>query len=431
MYLKPSLSLDIYLEMLENSIISAMEQRPGLPWVMAGDMNSRIGEIGLVPQELASIAGLLVDRTSLDRTTNSRGTYDASLDSEFTLTELQNALKSRKDRKAPGSDGISYEFLKNLPPNWILYLNSFFNMILEKCEVPSAWCDVIFSMLHKGGSFDDSNNYRSIALVNCVAKLFTQILLNRLLAWEEKHERLLLLPKSTSSALVRLETGTIHIALFVFKVTLNFLLNILSMSPKRLPKICLNRLLALHNSECAYNWVLAIKSVIIDLGHPELWNNLNFTQLKRHKPILLEKLKEKLHQEDLDIALSSSYTVFYTQLTITHDPTNHLNFKMPIYVSRILSQLRLSNNKYCAFHIKGLKYIFRPTEICTVCNNFDFETVEHILIKCPLYKEVRPNSWTSLNAIIDILNSLTPGSAKQVCKSFFAILKLRAFLLNE
>nr|CAI5858677.1 unnamed protein product [Callosobruchus analis] len=244
-------------------------------------------------------------------------------------------------------------------------------------------------------------------------------------------KRLLLLPKSTSSALVRLETGTIHIALFVFKVTLNFLLNILSMSPKRLPKICLNRLLALHNSECAYNWVLAIKSDIIDLGHPELWNNLNFTQLKRHKPILLEKLKEKLHQEDLDIALSSSYTVFYTQLTITHDPTNHLNFKIPIYVSRILSQLRLSNNKYCAFHIKGLKYIFRPTEICTVCNNFDFETVEHILIKCPLYKEVRPNSWISLNAIIDILNSLTPGTAKQFCKSFFAILKLRAFLLNE
>uniref|UniRef100_A0A6P7H5Q2 Uncharacterized protein LOC114347357 n=1 Tax=Diabrotica virgifera virgifera TaxID=50390 RepID=A0A6P7H5Q2_DIAVI len=38
-------------------------------------------------------------------------------------------------------------------------------------------------MLHKKGSREDPENYRRIALVNCLTKLFTQILSNRLTIW--------------------------------------------------------------------------------------------------------------------------------------------------------------------------------------------------------------------------------------------------------
>lgn len=38
-----------------------------------------------------------------------------TLDSEITVEEIKNILKNLKSKKAPGLDGIPYEFYKNLP----------------------------------------------------------------------------------------------------------------------------------------------------------------------------------------------------------------------------------------------------------------------------------------------------------------------------
>lgn len=40
-------------------------------------------------------------------------------------------------------------------------------------------------MLYKGGKVNDSTIYRPVALTNCIAKVFTQILSNRLMNWAE------------------------------------------------------------------------------------------------------------------------------------------------------------------------------------------------------------------------------------------------------
>ena len=58
-----------------------------------------------------------------------------------------------------------------------------FNKILESRSFPAQWATGLVVPLHKKGSFDDTNNYRGIILISCVAKLFTSVLSNRLKQW--------------------------------------------------------------------------------------------------------------------------------------------------------------------------------------------------------------------------------------------------------
>lgn len=92
---------------------------------------------------------------------------------------------SAKKGTAAGSDGVPFEFFIGLPDNWRLYLLSLFNKIMITGYTPDDWSLVIMCLLHKKGPLDDLSNYRGIALVNCILKLFTQIIQERLLAWVE------------------------------------------------------------------------------------------------------------------------------------------------------------------------------------------------------------------------------------------------------
>lgn len=61
-------------------------------------------------------------------------------------------------------------------------------MILEKETIPNAWATVYLSYLHKEGCKDDPNNYRPIALLNHITKLFTTTIYNRLNDWAEENQ---------------------------------------------------------------------------------------------------------------------------------------------------------------------------------------------------------------------------------------------------
>ena len=45
-------------------------------------------------------------------------------------------------------------------------------------------------LFSKGGDHDNASNYRGITLNNILAKIYSQILLNRLTKWSEKHEKI-------------------------------------------------------------------------------------------------------------------------------------------------------------------------------------------------------------------------------------------------
>lgn len=105
------------------------------------------------------------------------------LDSPFTMAELEVALKSAKLRKAAGKDGIPVEYYKNLTEEWKLVLLRMFNKVLESEKTPASWSEILVSMLYKKGDEGDPDNYRPIALVNAVVKLFTFLLYIRLENW--------------------------------------------------------------------------------------------------------------------------------------------------------------------------------------------------------------------------------------------------------
>lgn len=123
--------------------------------------------------------------STLSNSLNIQG-RNPNLDSIITIDEVIVSLNKCKEGKSAGPDGLGYEFFKNLPYKWILEINSLFNKILDKEEIPKSWAEIHVRMLYKNkGDKSDPNSYRPIALVHCITKIFTQVLGKRLTDWVE------------------------------------------------------------------------------------------------------------------------------------------------------------------------------------------------------------------------------------------------------
>lgn len=109
------------------------------------------------------------------------------LDQDISLFELDLALKKCKRGKAPGTDGVSYEFFMNLNVNNRCWLLSCLNGILRSEIVPRSWADLKMFLLHKKDDPSIVANYRGISLLNCQAKLFTSIIARRISIWAEEN----------------------------------------------------------------------------------------------------------------------------------------------------------------------------------------------------------------------------------------------------
>ncbi|CAG5084824.1 Similar to LINE-1 reverse transcriptase homolog (Nycticebus coucang) [Cotesia congregata] len=114
--------------------------------------------------------------------------YDARhpyMDADITSGEVYLALKRCKKNKAPGPDGITNEFLQNLPHNWLMYLEALLNKCWNKEDIPDYWITASLSMLYKKGEKNDTSNYRGIALINNTFKILTSIIQRRFDRWLE------------------------------------------------------------------------------------------------------------------------------------------------------------------------------------------------------------------------------------------------------
>ena len=105
----------------------------------------------------------------------------------FTMVELQCAIQRLSCGKACGLDEMVAEALKldELHPYLLVLLNSIY---VEK-TVPSEWLVSILVPVFKKGSAADCNNYRGIALMSLVAKVYNRLLLQRLSSGLDKNLR--------------------------------------------------------------------------------------------------------------------------------------------------------------------------------------------------------------------------------------------------
>ena len=65
------------------------------------------------------------------------------------------------------------------------FLLVLFNNIFNSGNFPESWCESIISLIHKSLPTNKPENYRAIALINCLCKLFMEILTIRLTDWAE------------------------------------------------------------------------------------------------------------------------------------------------------------------------------------------------------------------------------------------------------
>ena len=115
-----------------------------------------------------------------------------ALNTMITVDEYREAKHRTHIGKAVGHDGIPFEVVRG---EWVVsdtdrqlispfddLIVSMFNCVLSSGKYPEAWRLAILVPLLKGHSLDGSvpNNYRGIALLVCLSKLFANILEKRI-----------------------------------------------------------------------------------------------------------------------------------------------------------------------------------------------------------------------------------------------------------
>ena len=102
--------------------------------------------------------------------------------------EVVRCVKRQKNDKAAGLDDIPYEFYKNGGEVMIDRMTELFNRVWEEERVPRKWNECRVTLLHKGGhkSKNELKNYRPIALLNTIGKVFCAVLNERLCKWIER-----------------------------------------------------------------------------------------------------------------------------------------------------------------------------------------------------------------------------------------------------
>ena len=103
------------------------------------------------------------------------------LDVEPTLEELSKAIDKLAAGKAPGSDGIPPDLIKQCKTTLLHPLYEILCQCWKEGEVPQDMRDSKITTLYKNkGDRSDCNNYRGISLLSIVGKVFARVILARL-----------------------------------------------------------------------------------------------------------------------------------------------------------------------------------------------------------------------------------------------------------
>ena len=119
---------------------------------------------------------------------NVEANVNGDFDIEFTMTELRSAVFSQNNNKNPGMDSIPSEIIKASFDLISPFLLNLYNKMYSTGEYPRSWGESIIQPIFKKGDANDPQNYRGITLINVLAKIYSQLLLNRLTKWSAEHE---------------------------------------------------------------------------------------------------------------------------------------------------------------------------------------------------------------------------------------------------
>lgn len=107
---------------------------------------------------------------------------DTLLNKTITTDEVKSSIKSLKNGKSSSDDKICNEFLKFLGHDGVSILCKLYNKCLDTGTYP--WNNNVITPLHKKGCKSNPDNYRAVAVSSTIGKLFSTILLNRILEFK-------------------------------------------------------------------------------------------------------------------------------------------------------------------------------------------------------------------------------------------------------
>lgn len=129
-------------------------------------------------------------------------TLDERLIRGINEQEIRTTIKRLKYNKAPGIDNIPNETWKLFTPTLLTLLTAIFQKCFEVGQVPSDWCQSVISPIYKKGDRKSPKNYRPIALLPTLLKVFTTTIASRLTAWFTTNNKI-----SDMQAGFRVKTG--------------------------------------------------------------------------------------------------------------------------------------------------------------------------------------------------------------------------------
>lgn len=159
-------------------------------WALAKEIRQHENPIGceITAETLKNYFEILLNPTD-----NSKPIYFAPplleevlLDSDFTLEEIREQLSKLKERKAPGEDGIPYEFFINATDEFLSALCQTYTKIFNGSQDFDTFRTSVIFPIHKKGDINAVGNYRGISFMNCIAKLLLGMINNRITEWTNR-----------------------------------------------------------------------------------------------------------------------------------------------------------------------------------------------------------------------------------------------------
>ena len=108
--------------------------------------------------------------------------------SEFSIHELNCAIRQLKNKKAPGKDGISNEMIRHLGSLAKQKLLDIYNHSWNIGTFPTGWKEaIIIPILKKGKDRYSKTSYHPISLLSCLGKTMERMVNRRLQHHLEKN----------------------------------------------------------------------------------------------------------------------------------------------------------------------------------------------------------------------------------------------------
>ena len=105
----------------------------------------------------------------------------------FSLIEIKRIIKTIKRRKAAGLDDLSSDILKDLNDSNLKQIKKILDDWWDTATVPEEELYARIALIFKKGKTDDLANYRPIAILGALYKLYAACIRNRIVDQLDEH----------------------------------------------------------------------------------------------------------------------------------------------------------------------------------------------------------------------------------------------------